>query len=223
MLPGLAHIAPLEAARPGRFGGLSARASLQNSICELRRALGAGALLSCAAGYALDIQTEQLDAGRFRRILSNARAAMVNASRARRLRQALALWRGPALADVCKTPSLEFESSLLNELRVSTLEDAFDAELELGRDAELVPELERLIASEPYRERLRAQLMLALYRSGCQLRALEAFKEARRTLRSEVGLEPSPGLRELQLAILNHEPDLAPSWRPSRHATASVP
>jgi DNA-binding SARP family transcriptional activator len=193
----------------------SARASLQNFVSELRRVLGASALLTCAAGYALDIQTEQTDAGRFRRIVADARAATATRVRARKLREALALWQGPALADISRTPSLEFEASLLNELRVSALEDALDAELELGWDAELVPELRRLIASEPYRERPRGQLMVALYRSGCQLQALEAFKEARETFRSEVGLEPSPRLCELQSAILNHDPHLAPRW-PSR-------
>jgi DNA-binding SARP family transcriptional activator len=187
----------------------TARASLQNSICQLRKALGTPALLTRPDGYALDAEPEETDFGRFRRILTDARAAATPRSRGRKLRDALALWRGPALADVTKTPSLEFEVSLLNDLRVSALEGAIDAELELGRGADLVPELERLIASEPYRERLRAQLMIALYRAGCQSRALEVFKETHETLVSELGLDPSPALHELERAILNHDPALA--------------
>lgn len=193
----------------------AARASLQNSVCQLRKALGPDLLLTGVDGYWLDINAEQVDVGRFRRIVADARAAASIRCRARKLRDALALWRGPAYADIRQTRSLEFEASLLTELRTSALEDAIDAELELGCAAALVPELERLIDAEPYRERPRAQLMLALYRSGRQLGALEAFKEARQTLVSSVGLEPSPPLRALERAILNHDPRLrlAPSSR----------
>jgi DNA-binding SARP family transcriptional activator len=196
----------------------TARASVHNAICRLRKVLGADALRTRADGYALDVPVQHTDVGWFRGVVADARAAATTGYRARRLREALALWRGPALADVWPTPSIELEASLLNESRISTLEDAIEAELELGRDADLVPELERLISKEPFRERPRAQLMLALYRSGRQLSALEAFKDARKTL-SGVGLEPSPPLRELERAILNHHPTLAlrrPSLRTSR-------
>jgi DNA-binding SARP family transcriptional activator len=190
----------------------TARASLQNSICRLRKVVGTAAVVTRPDGYRLDADLEQTDVGRFRRLVTDAYATAAPQWRAWKLRDALALWRGPALAGIRQTPSLEFEVSLLQELRVSALENAIDAELELGRSTELVPELESLIASEPYRERLRALLMIALYRAGRQPRALEVFRETRETLLSELGLEPSPPLHDLQRAILNHEPALAPHW-----------
>jgi DNA-binding SARP family transcriptional activator len=186
----------------------AARASLQNSVCQLRKHLGPTALLTGTESYALDVDLGRLDSEQFRLAVSDSRRAAAPESRARMLRSALALWRGPAFADITKTRSLSFEASLLNELRVSAVEDAIDAELQLGRGAALVPELEQLIADEPYRERLRAQLMLALYRAGRQSTALEVFRAAQQTLLVELGLEPSPALRQLERAILNHEPDL---------------
>lgn len=187
----------------------TARASLQNSVCQLRKVLGANALLTGNESYALNVEPERLDIEQFRLIVCRSRLAATAESRAQMLRAALALWRGPAFVDVANTPSLAFEASLLDELRISALEDVIDAELKLGYATEVVPELEQLIADEPYRERLRAQLMLALYRTGRQLRALEVFKEARETLLLGLGLEPSPSLRQLERAILNHDPLLA--------------
>lgn len=193
----------------------TARASLQNGVCQLRKALGPAALLTGDESYALTVALDQVDSEQFRLAVSEARVAASAEVRARMLRDALGLWRGPAFADISKTPWLAFEASLLNELRISTIEYAIEAELEIGCDAELVPELERLIAEDPYRERLRAQLMLALYRAGRQPKALEVFKETRETLRSELGLEPSPPLRELERGILTHDPALAACPHPA--------
>jgi len=188
----------------------SARASLQNFVCRLRKVLGADVLLTSVEGYRLNVRLEQIDTVLFRRAVAAGRALAAPRSRAARLRTGLALWRGRALEGVSRTPALELEASLLQEQRTSALEDAIDAELQLGYDVELVPELERLIADEPYRERLRAQLGLALYRSGRQQGALDALRQARRTLLCELGLEPSPPLRDLERAILDQAPELAP-------------
>jgi class 3 adenylate cyclase len=128
--------------------------------------------------------------------------------RAATLRQALSLWRGPALADLAYEGFAGVEAARLEELRAAVEEDSFDAELELGHHAELVSPLEALVERRPYDERARAQLMLALYRSGRQADALDAFKDARATLAEELGLEPSPALRELERAILLQEPSL---------------
>jgi len=183
----------------------TARASLQNCVSQLRKALGADVVVTRAAGYVLDVRPEQTDVGCFERLIADARAAATVEERAARLREGLALWRGPALADVTAGASLEVEAACLEELRVSALEEVIDAELELGCGAELVSELEQLIAKEPFRERPRAQLMLALYRAGRQRDALEAYQQARRMLVDELGLEPSGPLRELEQAILRQD------------------
>jgi DNA-binding SARP family transcriptional activator len=193
----------------------TARASLQNFVCQLRKVLGADVVLTGVQGYRLNVQPEQIDTVRFRQAAAAGRALAAPRSCAARLRAGLELWRGRAFEDVVRTPALELEASLLHEQRTSALEDAIDAELQLGYDADLVAELERLIADEPYRERLRAQLALALYRSGRQQEALDGLRQARRTLRCELGLEPSPPLRELERAILAQAPELAsPRRRP---------
>ena len=124
------------------------------------------------------------------------------------LREALALWRGPPLAEVAYTDFAQREISRLEELRLSILEDRIQADLDCGRHAEVIGELETLVAEEPLRERPRAQLMLALYRSGRQAEALDAYREARRALVEELGIEPSRGLRELEAAILEQDPAL---------------
>ena len=127
---------------------------------------------------------------------------------ARKLREALALWRGPPLADLAYEPSLQLEIARLEEMRLVTLEDRIDADLAVGRHADLVGELEPLVAGHPVRERLRAQLMLALYRSARQSEALDAYRAARRELTQGLGLEPSPRLRQLERAILRQDPEL---------------
>ena len=156
----------------------------------------------------LDVAPDQVDLGRFERLCAEARAAADVAERAEKLREALGLWRGPPLADLAYEPFAALEIARLEELRLAAREELIDAELELGRHADLVPELERLVQEHPFDERLRGQLMLALYRAGRQAEALEAYQEARRVLDEELGLEPGTPLRELEQAILRHDPAL---------------
>ena len=134
---------------------------------------------------------------------------------AEKLREALALWRGPPLADLAYEPFAQAEIARLEELRLAALEQRIDAELAIGRHAELAGELEALVAEHPLRERLRGQLMLALYRSGRQAEALEAFRHARESLVDELGIEPDPTLQRLHASILRQDPSLDPPKRAS--------
>ena len=139
-----------------------------------------------------------------RRELASGEAARASLT----LRDALALWRGPALADLAFESFAQTEIARLEELRLAALEARIEAELVLGRQDSLVAELETLVAAHPYREGLRAQLMLALYRSGRQAEALETYRRARRTFSEELGIDPSPRLQELEGAILRHDSSL---------------
>ena len=137
-----------------------------------------------------------------------------------RLRAALALWRGPALADLVYEPFARPRRERLEELRLVALEDRIDADLALGRNGALVGELRELVAEHPLRERLRAQLMAALYRSGRQAEALEVYRDGPRRASAELGIEPGPALRELERAILRQDP--ASARRPRRrHGSGS--
>ena len=177
---------------------------LQNAVSHLRRALGDGRLLTRGHGYELRVEPEELDLRQFQRLAEEGRAASDGA----KLREALALWRGPALVDLRDETFAQHASLDLEEERLGVLEDRIAADLAEGGGAELVPELERLVREHPLRERLHGQLMLALYRAGRQADALEAYQRARRTLMDELGLEPSPRLQELELGILNQDPEL---------------
>ena len=148
------------------------------------------------------------------------RAARTPERRAALLAEALALWRGPALADLDDEQFARLEAARLDELRVVALEERIDAELALGRHAALVGELEALVAAHPLRERLRGQLMLALYRCGRQAEALEVYRAARLALADELGLDPSPELQELERRMLQQDPRCAHRARPSVEATA---
>jgi predicted ATPase/DNA-binding SARP family transcriptional activator len=178
-------------------------------LSRLRRLLeGAGAgdlLVREAHGYRLRVAPDQLDANRFEGLVSAGSEGLAAGKfevAADRLRQALALWRGPALADVQSERFAITASARLEEARVSALEQRLEADLALGRHGRLIGELETLVAAHPYRERLRAQLMLTLYRCGRQAEALRAYQEARRALADELGLEPGQELKELEQAIL---------------------
>jgi DNA-binding SARP family transcriptional activator/predicted ATPase len=181
--------------------------SLHNLVSQLRRVVG-DTLVTRPPGYVLQVEPWRIDLERFQALVAEADRAPAPA-RAAKLREALALWRGPALADLAFEPFAEHEAGRLDELRASAGEELAEAELSLGRNADVVPELEALVAAHPLRERLRAQLMLALYRSGRQAEALDAYRDARRALRDGLGLEPSPALRELERAILRQDPRLA--------------
>jgi WD40 repeat protein/DNA-binding SARP family transcriptional activator len=185
------------------------------AVSRLRRLLEDGnageVLLTQAGGYRLKAGPEQLDAARFERLLSEGRgllAAGDAASAAARLREALAMWRGAPLADLARLEFAQPEIRRLEELRVLALMERIDSELLLGADAELIPELEGLVASNPLQERLRAQLMLALYRAGRQADALEVYRQTSELLRGELGLEPSRGLKELERRMLRQDPTL---------------
>jgi DNA-binding SARP family transcriptional activator len=187
----------------------SGRTALQVRVSQLRKALGrAGELVvTRAPGYVLRLDPEQLDLYRFERLVGEADMAEP-ALAAGKLREALALWRGPPLADLAYESFAQPAIRRLEELRLGTLEKRVDADLALGRHGDLVGELETLVAEHPLRERLRSQLMLALYRCGRQADALAAYQSARRALVEQLGIEPSPPLRELEQAILRQDPVL---------------
>jgi DNA-binding SARP family transcriptional activator len=187
----------------------TATASLQNSISQLRKMLGGDRLVTRSPGYVLRIEPGELDLDRFERLLQEARQQEPD-ERLRTLSEALAIWRGPPLADFETESFAQAEARRLDELRLVATEDRLDAALEHGADSQLVGELELLVSRHPLRERLRGQLLLALYRSGRQAEALEAYQEARRALVEELGIEPSPPLQQLHAAILRQEGGLQP-------------
>jgi DNA-binding SARP family transcriptional activator len=187
----------------------SASKVIQVYVSQVRKALGADAIETYAPGYLLRVAPGETDLGRFEQLAEEARGARDAARRAELLREALTLWRGPALAEFADEPFAETAARRLAELRLHALEERLDAELELGEHASVVPDLEELVAEEPLRERPRAQLMLALYRSGRQAEALERYRKGRRLLVEELGIEPGPGLQDLERAILRQDPALA--------------
>ena len=185
--------------------------AVQVYVSQLRKALGSETLLTRTPGYVLEVDQEHIDFHRFVRLADEGRMALEGGNPATAeaaLREALALWRGPALADFAYEPFAQTDIARLEELRLATVEERVDADLALGRDAELVSELEALVAAQPLRERPRAQLMLALYRSGRQADALAAYRAARVTLADELGLDPGPELKELEAAILRQDESL---------------
>ena len=190
----------------------SAVASLQVYVHALRRALGPDRIETRGTGYRLRIEPDELDLARFGRLVERGRNALAvgrPADAAEDLRAGLRLWRGAPLADLAGEPLAEAEAPGLEERRLQALELLQDAELALGHHDALVPELQSLIAAEPYRERFRAQYVLALYRSGRQADALAACRAARELLVEELGIDPSPELRELEGRILRHDPTIA--------------
>ena len=189
-------------------------------VSNLRKALGDGVVVTRAGGYALETDRCEVDVERFEALVAEGRRALGSGDEraaGARLREALALWRGPPLADFAYDGFAQGAIARLEEERLEALEDRIDADLAIGEQAGLVSELEGLVAEHPLRERLRGQLMLALYRCGRQADALEAYRDARRELLDGLGLEPGRGLQELERAILAQDPALdAPS---SRHRT----
>ena len=187
----------------------TAAKALQGHVSQLRKLLGADAVVTEPPGYAVHIDADQLDASRFERVIAQART-LAPAERSRTLREALELWRGQALSEFAYEDFAQGERSRLEELRLGAVEARIDADLALGRHAELVGELETLVAHNPLRERLRGQLMLALYRCGRQAEALDVYRQGRRVLVDELGIEPGEELRRLQRAILDQDPAIAP-------------
>jgi DNA-binding SARP family transcriptional activator len=193
--------------------------SLQNAVSRLRKLLGPDRLVTKAPGYILRLEDDELDASRARRLADEART-LAAPDRAARLREAEALWRGQPLAEFTYDAFAQAAIAQLEELRLTFIEERIDAELEAGGHVELLGELEGLVADHPLRERLRGQLMLALYRAGRQADALHAYQEARRTLLAELGVDPGPALQRLHGAILRQERSLdanAPPASPRDH------
>jgi DNA-binding SARP family transcriptional activator len=196
----------------------TAAKTVQVYVSRLRKELGDGRLVTRAPGYALQVDRSELDLARFEQLVAEAQRSDP-ARAADTLRRALALWRGPALADLAYESFAQPEIARLEELRWAALEQRIDADLAAGRQAELVGELGALVAEHPLRERLRGQLMVALYRSGRQAEALSAYRQAQRELSEQLGLEPSEELKRLEQAILRQDPEL----EPARDAPVAAP
>ena len=181
---------------------------IQNHVSQLRRVLGNDRLQTLARGYALRVGPEELDVDRFRQRLADGRTAEAagDAERASSLlHEALAMWRGPPLAEFRYEAFAQHEIGRLEELRLNALIERLDVDLALGRHVDLVGELETLVAQHPLQERLRGQLMLALYRCGRQAEALNVYQDARHTLVEELGIEPGEALQRLEQSILTHD------------------
>ena len=205
----------------------SAAKVIQTHVSRLRKVLPEGLLRTRAPGYVLQLDTHEFDLDRFERLSAEGRQALADGDPERAavlLGSALSLWRGPALAEFATEPLSSSEGGRLEELRLAVLEERIDAELAMGRHSELVGQLESLVARHPLRERLRGQLMVALYRSGRQAEALGAYADARRILVEQLGIEPGRALRDLERAVLRHDAvlELAPTRRAERTAEASA-
>ena len=216
------RVVPAEQLIDGLWGEAppaSALQSLQVYVHGLRRALGGERIETAGRGYRVVVGEDELDVDRFERTLERGRAAL-EAGRpddaADDLREALAVWRGPALAGLPEETRRAAEAERLDELRLTALELRYEAELACGRHDAVVAELEALTAEEPYRERFLQQRMLALYRCGRQADALEVYRKAREVLAEELGLDPSPALQELERAILQQDASLAAPEPPTR-------
>ena len=192
--------------------------SMQVYISRLRKALAGGngdgsveVIVTREHGYELRLDPERLDAHRFERLVAEGRSDLA-AGRpkpaASALEGALSLWRGPPLADLAYEPFAQQEVARLDDLRLEALEALIEAKLALGAHVQLVGRLQTLIGEHPFRERLRGQLMLALYRCDRQADALQAYHDARLALVEELGIEPSERLRDLEQAILAQDPKL---------------
>ena len=202
----------------GEHPPAKAAKTVQMQLSRLRKALAGEAGNGSAAvvvtrerGYELVLDPERLDAQRFERLVAEGRSELAAAHPAgavAALEGALSLWRGAPLAELAYEPFAQREIARLDDLRATALEALIEAKLALGGHAEVVGQLEALIGEYPYRERLVAQLMLALYRSERQADALQAYQDARRTLVEELGIEPGERLRELERAILAQDPEL---------------
>jgi DNA-binding SARP family transcriptional activator len=193
----------------GRQPPRTAANALQYHVSQLRKTLAPSeAIITRDPGYLIRVAPDELDLLRFEWFVAEAQEAPPKLA-ARLLRDALGLWRGPALADLAHEPFAQAEIIRLEELRLAALERRIEADLVLGRSTELIGELEALVHEHPLREALRGQLMLALYHSGRQAEALDVYRETRRLLVSELGIEPGPALHGLEQAILRQDPRLS--------------
>jgi DNA-binding SARP family transcriptional activator len=189
----------------------SATRSLHNLVSALRKQLPEGALVTRGHGYALEAGSLEIDLQLFDTLVAEGRAALEAGDPGRAaalLGDALALWRGPPLDELAYEPAVREDAERLEEQRLTTLEDRIDADLTLGRHAQVLPELNVLTAEHPLRERMVAARVLALYRSGRQADALTVCRDHRARQTAEFGLEPGPALRRLELAVLSQDPEL---------------
>jgi DNA-binding SARP family transcriptional activator len=203
----------------------TATKALQGYVSQLRKGLGSDRVVTRPPGYSLRVEEGELDLDRFEQLVDAGRLRLGAGdaeAAAQLLEEALTLWRGPALAEFDE-PFARDAGARLEEARLEATEQRIEADLELGRHAQLVAELEQLVAREPFRERLRGQLMVALYRSDRQADALEVYRRTRETLVDELGIEPGPPLQELERAILQHDPGLKVGARPRDRETAAAP
>src|SRR5215210_8108523 len=192
--------------------------ALRVNVARLRKALPEGVITTRSPGYLVRVAADELDLDRFERLVDEGRGLLARGLRAdasQRLGEALSLWRGPALADFAYESFAQPAIARLDEIRLAATELRLEADLALGRHDELVGELEALVAQHPLREHLRGCLMTALYRSGRQAEALDAYQDARRALVDELGIEPSPGLQKLERAILRQDRALEVASRPA--------
>ncbi len=202
---------------------ITAGKSVQVYVSRLRKALAdEDRLVTRPPGYVLYVEPDELDLARFEQLVAEAREAPPEPA-ASRLSEALALWRGPPLADLAYEQFAQPEIARLEEMRLAAMEQRIEADLALGRHAELVGELETLVGHHAFRERFRHQLMLALYRSDRQADALDAYQRARRELADGLGLEPSESLKRLEAAILRQDPELALPAAAAQAAAAPAP
>jgi len=188
----------------------TAREMVRIYVGRARKRIGSSLIVTEAAGYALSVDPEQVDALRFERLCTEASRRLEEGDLERvvaSVDEALALWRGTPLPEL-DAPFVRVERRRFEELRLTAIEDRMDAELARGRAPNLIAELEAMTHEHPFRERVRAQFMLALYRTGRQKDALEEFQRARRASVDELGVEPGLDLQHLQRAILSHDPDL---------------
>jgi DNA-binding SARP family transcriptional activator len=186
----------------------NAKNAVQVVASRLRAVVGDGALAAEGGGYALRVPPGAVDADRFEDRLARGAEQLAHGrprQAAATLKDALGLWRGPPLVDVCDESFAQPEIARLDDVRLTCLGKRLDADLACGRHAELTGELEALVRQHPLRERLRGQLMIALYRAGRQADALAAYRAAREALVDGLGIEPSPELRALEAAILRHD------------------
>jgi DNA-binding SARP family transcriptional activator len=189
---------------------LTALNTLQSHVSYLRAVLGGkDAILACPPGYVLALGADGTDVQLAERLLRESTSAADPAGSARQLREALALWRGRPLADMAGVAWLEEQAGRLDLLRAQISRALCEARLAAGEHAQLIPELDRLVTEQPLDERVHALLMLALYRSGRQADALAAYQHLRATLSGELGIDPTPALRELEMSILRQDPSLA--------------
>ena len=188
------------------------------AVSRLRRLLDDDTLVTRPGGYLVHVSPGQLDVAEFESLVAEGRVALDRGdaeAASDSFRAALALFRGPPLADLAPVEFIQPEVRRLEDLRLSASMDRIDADLARGGGRELVPELEALVRANPFQERLRAQLMLAFYRAGRQTDALEVYRDTRELLAGELGLEPSRALQELERAVLRHDPTLDPRARPA--------